>query len=232
MGGFGFLPAPPGGVGDLGEREIRLGTIPPFFGPIGGGFGPIYTPPPPTFGPMYTPPTVPISSSNYGGPMPTDSFREARGGIVGSIIRAGVGAIIPFLPGQNPYPEAPPGPGDILGPIIPDITTGISTMGCSSLGRRRAAQCYVQTSTGKRRRGRYVVLPNGQVTCCPTPRRMNPANARALTRAARRLKGFAKLEKRIHKALARACGPMGRRAASRYYSRPRCGTCRKTKCVC
>lgn len=231
----GYVPSPTFGptftTADCpGCFPERIPTFGPSFSPfvLPGGFGPIYSP---------EQPTVPLSQDRFGGRMPLSDFTQARGSILGSIIRAGIGAAIPFLPGQGPpivvgpYPGPEPGnPPDFP---FPDVSTGISSMGCSSLRQRGRSlpQCYVTSPKGRRIRGKYVVLPNGQVTCCPSPRRMNPANSKALNRAARRLKGFVKLEKRIHKALARACGPIGRRAA-RSYSSARCGTCRKTKCVC
>lgn len=44
-------------------------------------------------------------------------------------------------------------------------------------------------------------------------RRMNPANGKALTRALRRVESFQKIQKRIEKAMRRACPPARRRAS-------------------
>jgi hypothetical protein len=53
-------------------------------------------------------------------------------------------------------------------------------------------------------------------------RRMNPANAKALRRSMRRLKGFDRLSARVNRQLHRGRG----------VSRRRCGTCRKSPCSC
>lgn len=55
-------------------------------------------------------------------------------------------------------------------------------------------------------------------------RRMNVANTRALRRSMRRLKGFHRLAGRVEQQLARS-GSRRRRST-------RCGTCRKSPCVC
>lgn len=55
-------------------------------------------------------------------------------------------------------------------------------------------------------------------------RRMNVANTKALRRSMRRLKGFHRLSNRVEQQLSRSAG--------RRRSRTRCGTCRKSPCVC
>lgn len=59
------------------------------------------------------------------------------------------------------------------------------------------------------------------------PRRMNPANTRALRRSLRRLKSFDKLSHRVSMQLARTGG--SRRRAP---SRSRCTVCRRNPCSC
>lgn len=72
-----------------------------------------------------------------------------------------------------------------------------------------SCECQIQKQMPayvRKMKGRPVFDANGQVVgCTPTRRRMNPMNARAATRAARRLRGTMKFMKRIEKAVQRAC---------------------------
>lgn len=82
----------------------------------------------------------------------------------------------------------------------------------------------------KRRKLKIIVGTDGQphvIAACP-PRRMNPLNARALSRAARRLGSFQRIAGNIEKLVQRACRTglgRGRRRAPRLPAancRPRC----------
>lgn len=207
--------------------------------PIGTGvLEPVGTP----FDPSLTqrsftaPSTPPASRDIYGGSMPSD-LTSARGSLLGSLIQGGLNVLGSFLPpptlpgqGADYCKEHPFDIGCVIGnatqPFIQQTAGAASTamVSCrSGLPYRQPAQCYVQSKTGKKFRGSYKVV-NGQVVCCPRRRAMNPMNGRAAIRAARRLKGVFKFQRRVEKALQKACRGSGvrRRGSTRGRSCKKC----------
>ena len=206
---------------------------------------PEYTIPVDVVGNYPTPPPPPVTRDTYDPPRsPSRETRDTMGaflpGLIGNrndlLRRVAGGLINTFLPGPQER-TGPCQPGDtrlecmFYGPPItpvvqttgPAPSTAMTTTGCRGAGRyRQPAQCYVQSRTGRKFRGSYKVV-NGQVVCCPKRRAINPMNGRAAMRAARRLKGVFKFQRRVEKALQRACRGSGvRRAPAR-----RAAACRK-----
>jgi len=182
-----------------------------------GTWGPIFGDPgiPPLFGPIFTP-RVPIRERPERGPrfgpisggaMPSlrdqliaGAFglgRTAIAGIFGGRETAGR-----FMPGQVPDTPVPWPP--IFGPSRPAITVTpgrVINQGCDCIVQKQMP-AYI-----RRMKGRAVFGADGQVIgCSPARKRMNPMNGRAATRAARRLTSVMRFQKKIQKAVRRACG--------------------------
>lgn len=124
-----------------------------------------------------------------------------------------VGAVAERLLGQNPD--------------FGDVVAGSSTALSQDIG---GLSCWRPTRSGKlsRRANVRIVrgpdgLPRLEKYC--RPKRMNPLNARALGRAARRLGSFHRIAGAIEKQIAKSCNVKSRRRApsSRSYGcRPKC----------
>jgi hypothetical protein len=189
-------------------------------------WGPIFSPPDvtPPFGTIYTPPTAP-EEPMPGGFLPGIIGGSARDRLLAGVVDLGNRALNRFLPQTPTVTVGPPGvqvtvplPGQLpmLGQFDP---TAITSGGCGP--RRSSATRWLQSSTprcviqGKNRkiRGKWVIGADGKLVCCPAPKRMNYMNGRAAMRAARRLKGVFKFQRKVEKALQRACRGSGVRRA-------------------
>lgn len=250
MGGFSFLPfGVPSGPGDVAEyippeTSSSLGPIAPLVNTPGPDFSLFPGNIPASRNTYESPPVVPMSTNTFGGLMPFfNDLLNARGNLFGAIVGAGLDVAGRFLPQAQPLPGTPSPPPivgvpGLPGPIVEnspadvyvmrDATGGCGvTRGSAGWLNSNVPRCLIsgKTANSPKRRGVWRVGQTGKLVCCPVRRRMNPCNGHALRRAARRLQGFARMEKRIHKALAKACGPAGRRAA-RSYTRSRKSSCK------
>ena len=165
---------------------------------------------------FYTPTLDPITTSigEVGG----------SGDIAGPLIADPTGYLDPVVGFASQQPQMPVDPGGGLGAlggaienlgraILPQffqndqVNTGITVSGSQFPGR-----CAT-----RRRKLKIVVGADGQphvIAACP-PRRMNPLNARALGRAARRLGMFHNIAQHIEKQVQHACrSGIGRRRLS------------------
>jgi hypothetical protein len=195
-------------------------------------WGPIYTPPsvPEVFGPIYSPPTT----------SPEQRGKRKMGGFLPGIISArtdilrGIGQVIGGViqtAGQQPtVTVGPPGvqvtvplPGNL--PVLGQFQTGLQVAAGPCAGTGRMNRCTRSVTVGGRttnRKGRWILNEAGQLICCPTRRRLNPMNGKAAIRAARRLKGVFKFQRRVEKALQRACRGSGVRRSATARSCKRC----------
>lgn len=195
----------------------------PFFGPIAGRverppfFGPIAGPVdiPPLFGPIAGPVEIPLPPTQ---PRVTPEVTRRRRkmpfdigpnltGLVGSVLGGLFGArrqTAGFLPGS---------PQVILPPVevlrqAPPIRAPITMPGRVVQGA--GCQCTIQRQLPARvvnMRGTPVIDPatNQIIGCTPRRKRMNPMNGKAATRAARRLTSVMRFQRKIQKAVQRAC---------------------------
>lgn len=202
---------------------------------------------------VYSPPTR-GSLARYSNQMPFP-LSINRGGLLGIIQTAGniVGGFLPGPQVQTPKPgtvdwckEHPGDIGCVMGAadrIEQVYQQGVNMTRAmlqggdmsvqATLMKRPCVPCSLSRpmkATTRHIKGRWCMNEQGQPICIPRKRRMNPGNSRAALRAARRLKGVFRFQKRVEKALARAVRGSGIRRQS--YARSRCGTCRKTKCSC
>jgi len=180
-------------------------TPPTIFGGTGPTWGPIAGPVPspvPPFGTITTPPTQekpPMPFPLLPGRIPTGQD------LLGRAIGFGADIARRFLPGQTQTSVGFPGTG-MPTIVFPERMAGrVTQQGCG---------CVVEKSypAGTRKiKGKAVFGPDGSfLGCTPAPRRMNPMNARAALRAARRLRSVSKFSARIDKAIRRACRSKGR----------------------
>lgn len=221
MGSFFFDPfllagQPAAGVSDLDLMLLRqqfghiFGRVPesPIETPSGGGttFGPIAGPVdiPPLFGPISGPVTLERERRKR---MPFDlgpgllglantalaglftGRRTAQGFLPGPQTRTQTGVVFPGtgIPTQT-FPERITMPGQVI------------NQGCNCVIQR---QLPARTINMK---GRAVFDANGQVVgCTPRKRRMNPLNGRAAMRSARRLVMVMRFQKKVQKAIQKAC---------------------------
>lgn len=120
-----------------------------------------------------------------------------------------------FPVGQNPVLMQNDPFGDVVG--------GASTTAVGGLGVG-ALSCF-NSKNSRRRKIKIVRTADGQLHPVPycTPRRMNPLNARALGRAARRLGSFHRIAQGIEKMVQKACktGTRGRRVSRAPYCGPK-----------
>lgn len=219
MGSFFFTPpAFPQEPPDIRDPQLPWSpggaTALPGAGTIGGFFGPIAGPVdiPPLFGPI------------AGGlPMPFDlgpNLTGLVGGVLGGLF-AGRRRTQGFMPGQTTQTGVSfPGTG-IPTTTFPARTTmagQVTQKGCGCL-IEKAMPAYT-----RKMKGRAMFGPDGSfLGCTPSRRSMNPMNARAATRAARRLRGVMRFNRRIEKAIKRACGSKTRGST-------RFGSARKKTC--
>jgi len=157
----------------------------------------------PTTQQLVTSPLLPNLEDPYFNPPPTTG-----GGIWGptfgwpdfGIPDLGLGGFLPG--GTGGFLPAPQDCG-------PDLVYDPATGGCKLVvgqptmpGRvvyDNCGRCFIERTLPARtvrRKGKMVCLPGGQMACRPAARRMNALNPRALTRALRRAKAFAKFAKK------------------------------------
>lgn len=198
---------------EIEPRAPRGGGGGGTFGPIAG---PVDIPPPfgPIAGPVDIPPTFgPIADRNR--------RRNAMPfSLIGDLVRGRIPGLPPIItlppitfppitiPGTRP-PEVMPGPTP--GVTMPGrVTRGV---GCAPCVIEKQMPAYT-----RKMKGRAVFHPQtGQfLGCTPARRSINPMNGKAAIRAARRLKGVFKFQRRVEKALQKACRGSGvRRTSSR-----------------
>lgn len=200
------------GLYDLQRFVAREPSLPPQFGPIAG---PVNIPP--LFGPIAGPVEVPMSPFAPFAPGATRTS-DLRGRLISFGIDVARRA---FLPGQTTQTSVGfPG-------------TGMPTTTFPERGQviQKGCDCLIEKQMPaytRKMKGRAVFGPDGSfMGCTPKRRAMNPMNGRAATRAARRLTSVMRFQKKIAKAVRRACGSRGygRRASSGFGSRKK--TCAK-----
>jgi len=117
------------------------------------------------------------------------------GGLLGGVVGGGTGG---FLPAPDLFPDCGPD-------LVYDPATGSCKLvvgGTTMAGRvvyDNCGRCFIERNLPARtvrRKGRMVCGPNGQMACRPAARRMNALNPRALNRALRRAKAFAKFARK------------------------------------
>lgn len=123
---------------------------------------------------------------------------------------------------------------------IPNIAVQALNARCATTAGMSSLPCVVHqkgpyagklVKTGRRRKLKLVPDGSGSLTpviCC-TPRRMNPLNARALSRAARRLAMFTHIVGRVEKQVQKSFRRHGGRIRHTAVARRRCGA---TPCRC
>jgi len=170
-------------------------------------------------------PTEERGDSDMGGFLPglfgTLGQSSARDRIIGGIIQTAGRVVGSF--------QAPTGPcvaGDTRLECqftgAPPVTTtpGVPVLRSAS---RLTGGCNGSMTQGGRTvtyKGRYAQRPDGTLVCVRPTRRMNPCNPKAATRAARRLVGVMRFQKRIEKSVRKVCGGRGRsRARSSFPAR-------------
>lgn len=174
-------------------------------------FGPIFGRPdiPGLFGPIFSPPDPDVPRGTFGGAMPNGllplpglSPRDALLRGATDVARSLLGR---FLPQTTQTSVGFPGTG-IPTEVFPERMAGRVVQG-------RGCDCVIEKARPAgvtRMKGRAVFNGQGQIVgCTPKPRRMNPMNGRAATRAARRLTSVMRFQKKIQKAVRRACGSRG-----------------------
>lgn len=126
--------------------------------------------------------------------------RTGIGGIIGDVVQR-----LPRLPLPR-SPRVPEVPGFPLPPFMgPPMLGKVSQQGCGCVIEKQVPAHI------RRMKGKAVFGPDGQfLGCTPKRRSINPMNGRAATRAARRLKSVMKFQRRIEKAIRRACGSKSR----------------------
>jgi hypothetical protein len=235
-----------GGGGGAWDRPELGGGL--WFEPTERGAGPLW-------GPMYSPipgfapepeaaPAPPTAAPSYertiygGGPMNGfTSAQQARGNIWGQLAGAAVGAAagllnerlqtatqrlpVPRPPGTTPIPRMP------TWEMPPEVFRPGGTM----QGRvvQKGCDCVIEKQMPaytRRMKGTAVFGPDGQfIGCRPRTRRMNPLNGRAAIRATRRLRAVSRFQRKVERAIAKACRPRGRGGGRGFFGR-RKKTCR------
>lgn len=177
----------------------------------------------PTFGPIAGPVNIPPLFGPIAGPVRMEDTRPTQrrqrmpfdigpnlAGLAGSVIGGLFGGRRQqqgFMPGS---PQVILPPVEVLrqAPPIrtPQLMSGrVTQRGCDCLIEKNMP-AYV-----RRTKGKAVYGPNGEwLGCTPKARRLNPMNARAATRAASRLMNVSRFQKRIQKAIRRACISRGK----------------------
>jgi len=187
-----------------------------------GTWGPIFGDPgiPPLFGPIHSPARERPERGPRFGPIsgvPAPTTRRTRmpfdiGPNLTGLAGATLGAIFGrrqtagrFMPGQTQTSVGFPGTG------IP--TTTFPERGMLGQVTRQGCDCLIEKQMPayiRRMKGRAVFAADGSFAgCTPKAKRMNPLNGRAATRAARRLTSVMRFQKKIQKAVRRACGGRG-----------------------
>jgi len=214
---FNFLP---GGIDPESEFWYGTWTVPwslysprlftPGFGVPRETFGPIAGPVdiPPLFGPIAGPVEreVPMPFAPL---VPTSRPSDIRG----RLISFGLDLLSRrFLPGQTTQTSVGfPGTG-IPTTQFPERMAGqVTQRGCDCLIEKQ------MPAYTRKQKGRAVFGPDGSfLGCTPKRRSMNPMNGRAATRAARRLTSVMRFQKKIQKAVRKACGTRGRGRVSSF----------------
>lgn len=197
----------------------------PGSGTIGASFGPIYTPPT-TFGPI----AGPVEDTMPGGFLPGIILNR---GVRNTLLSVGVDVarrVIQSQGGPQIDCSLPANQGKLecmftSPPTAPPV---ILRPGPLPQGMQQGG-CNYQTASGKLRKGKYGVLPNGQLVCVPKKRRMSPCNPDAARRAVRRISLVHGFMRSIEKSMQKACRPV---RGSVRRSSGKCQTCRKVRCSC
>jgi hypothetical protein len=223
MGSFFFDPSfygsPAAGMSDL-ERQLLRQQYGHLFAPApepqpGGTFGPIAGPVeiPPLFGPI-----------SGGGSMPFDLGPNITG-LASNLLGLFAGRRNAF----QPQGFMPGSPQVILPPV--EILRQAPVTRTPQLMQGRVVQgggcaCTIQRQLPARTvnmKGTPVIDPatNQIIGCTPRRKRMNFMNGRAAVRAARRLVGVMRFQKKIQKAVGKACRGRGGSGGFRRTSKAR-----------
>ena len=141
---------------------------------------------------------MPFAPLLPGGPRPSD--------LRSRVISFGIDlARRAFLPGQTTQTSVGfPGTGMPTTQFPERMAGQVTQRGCDCLIEKQ------MPAYTRKQKGRAVFGPNGSfLGCTPKRRSMNPMNGRAATRAARRLTSVMRFQKKIQKAVRRACGSRG-----------------------
>jgi len=121
------------------------------------------------------------------------------GGVLGGFVGGGSGGFLPA-------PDIDCGPSLVYNPITGQCDLQVQATGGTTMPGRvvydNCGRCFIERflpARTVRRKGRMSCLPNGQQVCVPARRRMNALNPRALGRALRRAKAFAKFARKAVK---------------------------------
>lgn len=154
------------------------------------------------------------------------------GGLLPSLIPELIGiipGIIPQIGGSTGQPQFPQLP---TLPFQPRNGNGNGFVGPTRCGPKAMAPTQANNGqlccpTGWHLSEKKDRCTGAVTVCCVRNRRMNPCNARAISRACRRLAAFDRVEKRIRKAMRRAgAGRPARRRAPRAPAKAAtCPTC-------
>lgn len=177
----------------------------------------------------------------------TSSVTPSMGGLV-NLAQAGAGIASAFLPKTSPMPMAAAPTQAAMLPALgataravgkrfaqkfPNLAVAIQKF--RNLGYNKVTRAYLWNLL--KRFGPEFIISVGILSAAavtelmmagPGRRRMNPANPKALRRAARRIKGFHRMCSHVDLLKSR-----GRSRTHTVYAAPqRCGTCRKSPCRC